>query len=116
MTISNPNIAYKVGFSSAFFKSSEISERAKYTFAGAVRYIEESLREFHRGYFECNQLIQRISVEKSIIEEKREISVSADFSNSSNDVFEIMNNLLNLTDLIKMKEILSSLGYNGLDY
>lgn len=64
--IDNPRLAYKVGFSSGFeSNSNEILQRRRYEIAEvSVRETTKIREAFHKGYYECQQLIHKVNMDK----------------------------------------------------
>lgn len=58
--------AYRAGFASGFISNSnEILERRKFQFDEVSVREEKKMRDaFHKGYYECQELIRKVNIEK----------------------------------------------------
>lgn len=116
--------SYRAGFASAFIEdSNEVLERNKFKFAETSLRQERRIKdEFHRGYYECRQLLREINQENFLnldvyINSKLINTVPVEVGVSSNkevNIFELLDNLIKESDLKKMKFILLNQGYSGL--
>lgn len=133
--------AYRAGFASGFVSNSnEILERRKFQFSEVSVREEKKMRDaFHKGYYECQELIRKVNIEKAvnnsdldtqsvikigeIVELKphwdkkdfEKVEVQAiDFSSAN--LIRIFDDLLENSDMKNRLNILSRQGYSGLNY
>lgn len=132
--------AYRAGFSSGFVSNSnEILERRKFQFDEVSVREEKKMRDaFHKGYYECQELVRKVNIEMCIVDSDWDISCTfrifpdeaklhwdkkyfekvevKAIDYSSANLIKMFDDLIENSDMKNRLNILSRRGYTGLNY